>query len=75
MFHVAVRGYEGTVTHIAAFHTGQDGQAQCIAQVLVVADEKTPAGWAHPNVEFLGMEQQNQLGYEILPLTPLHSYA
>ncbi|CAL5222166.1 g4491 [Coccomyxa viridis] len=44
-------------------------------KVLVVADEKTPADWALENVEFLGMEEQRKLGYEILPLTPLHSYA
>ena len=41
----------------------------------MVADEKTPADWAYENVEFLGMAEQKQLGYEILPLTPLHSYA
>ncbi len=43
--------------------------------MLVVADEKTPADWALENVEFLGMEEQRKLGYEILALTPLHSYA
>lgn len=41
----------------------------------MVADRKTPADWAYKGVEFLGMEEQRQLGYEILPLTPLNSYA
>ena len=45
------------------------------AQVLVVADRKTPADWAYPGVDFLGMEEQKELGYSILPLTPLNSYA
>ena len=46
-----------------------------ISQILVVADRKTPTDWVYPNVEFLGMEEQKQLGYNILPLTPLNSYA
>ena len=43
--------------------------------MIVVADEKTPVDWAYQGVEFLGMEEQKQLNFDNLPLTPLRSYA
>lgn len=46
-----------------------------LVQVLVVADDKTPANWEYENVEFLDIIEQKELRYNILPLTPKNSYA
>jgi hypothetical protein len=43
-------------------------------KVVVVADKKTPADWAYPNVDFLSVEMQQSLPYEITPLVPYNNY-
>ncbi|XP_046863906.1 probable glycosyltransferase STELLO1 [Xenia sp. Carnegie-2017] len=44
-------------------------------KLLVVGDSKTPKDWSHPNVVFLSVEKQKQLGYKTTPLMPYKNYA
>lgn len=48
--------------------------AQSDWRVVVVADKKTPADWNLPNCEFLSVEKQQNLGYQILPYLPWNHY-
>jgi hypothetical protein len=41
---------------------------------VVVADKKTPTDWAYPNVDFLSVDMQKNLAYEIVPLVPYNNY-
>uniref|UniRef100_A0A914WT72 Uncharacterized protein n=1 Tax=Plectus sambesii TaxID=2011161 RepID=A0A914WT72_9BILA len=43
-------------------------------RVVVVADKKTPIDWDFFNCDFLSLEKQAQLGYELLPHVPYNSY-
>jgi hypothetical protein len=42
---------------------------------VVVADRSTPGNWSWPNVTFLSVQQQQELGYSILRHIPLDSHA
>lgn len=44
-------------------------------QLLIIGDKKTPSTWHYPGVIFLGLEQQEALGYAILSKVPRNSYA
>ena len=43
-------------------------------KLVVVADLKTPKDWALDNVDFISVEDQKNLQYEILPLLPNNHY-
>ena len=43
-------------------------------KLLVVADEKTPKDWDHPNAIILDIERQLSLGYQVLKYLPWNSY-
>ena len=43
-------------------------------KVVVVADLKTPKDWALANVDFISVEDQDSLQYEILSLLPKNHY-
>lgn len=42
---------------------------------MVVGDSKTPNDWSWPNVTYLSVEDQDQLGYRIAKYIPLDHYA
>eukprot|EP00761_Pharyngomonas_kirbyi_P006886 gb/GECH01006895.1/.p1 GENE.gb/GECH01006895.1/~~gb/GECH01006895.1/.p1 ORF type:complete len:771 (+),score=111.69 gb/GECH01006895.1/:1-2313(+) len=44
-------------------------------KVVVVGDKATPQDWSLPNVIFLSLEDQVNLGYQIAKLLPFKSYA
>ncbi|WIA44393.1 hypothetical protein OEZ86_007162 [Tetradesmus obliquus] len=44
-------------------------------QVVVVADSATPDTWSWPNVTFLSLQQQQELGYDILQHIPPDDHA
>jgi hypothetical protein len=43
-------------------------------KVVVVADKKTPQDWASPGVDFLSVQQQDNLDYKTSRLVPWNSY-
>lgn len=43
-------------------------------RVVVVADQKTPQNWHCCNVTFLGIDEQADLGYEIVKHIPFNNY-
>lgn len=44
-------------------------------RLVVVGDRKTPKDWQLENCEFLSIEKQQTLGYEIIPLLPENHYS
>ncbi len=42
---------------------------------LVVGDRKTPSGWSHPGVTYLGLDAQRELFPAFAPLLPFNHYA
>ncbi|XP_046850969.1 probable glycosyltransferase STELLO1 [Xenia sp. Carnegie-2017] len=44
-------------------------------RLIIVADLKTPKDWSHPNVVFLSVEKQKELGYKTTSLLPYKNYA
>jgi hypothetical protein len=43
-------------------------------RIVVVADKKTPSDWLLANCDFLSVERQQELGYEILQYLPWNHY-
>ncbi len=48
--------------------------AQPGCATIVVGDKKTPAGWKHPDVEFLGIAEQAELGFRLAARLPYNHY-
>src|ERR1700679_3469227 len=42
--------------------------------LIVVGDEKTPANWQYPNVDYISVEKQSELDFHIRPILPFNHY-
>lgn len=43
-------------------------------QLVVVGDKKTPTGWSHPGVIYIGVDEQSHLPYELAKILPFNHY-